>query len=52
MLGRSLMVQHYIEEIGQPDHQRLVSTSDVFTPTGRTKKGQVILLVDARIQQI
>jgi hypothetical protein len=52
MLGRSLMVQHYIEEIGQPDHQRLVSTSDVFTPTGRTKKGQVILLVDASIQQI
>jgi hypothetical protein len=28
------MVQHYIEEIGQPDHLRLVSTSDVFTPTG------------------
>jgi hypothetical protein len=32
------MVQHYIEEIGQPDHLRLVSKSDVFTPTGRTKK--------------
>jgi hypothetical protein len=31
------MVQHYIEEIGQPDHLRLVSNSDVFTPTGRTK---------------
>ena len=28
--GGSLMVQHYIEEIGQPDHLRLVSTSDVF----------------------
>ena len=72
ILGGSLPVQHYIEEIGQPDHLRLVSTSDVFTPTGRTKigviwdqdtplfansierhlKGQVILLVDARIQQI
>jgi hypothetical protein len=30
------MVQHYIEEIGQPDHLRLVSSSDVFTLTGST----------------
>jgi len=37
ILGGGLMVQHYIEEIGQPDHLRLVSNSDVFTPTGRTK---------------
>ena len=28
ILGGSLMVQHYVEEIGQPDHLRLVSTSD------------------------
>jgi hypothetical protein len=41
ILGGSLMVQHYIEEIGQPDHLRLVSTSDVFTPTGRTKIGVI-----------
>jgi hypothetical protein len=27
----------YIEEIGQPDHLRLVFNADVFTPTGRTK---------------
>jgi hypothetical protein len=39
ILGGSLMVQHYDEEIGQPDHLRLVSTSDVFTPAGRTKVG-------------
>jgi len=39
ILGGSLMVQHYVEEIGQPDHLRLRSTSDVFTPTGRTKIG-------------
>ena len=39
ILGGSLMVQYYVEEIGQPDHLRLVSTSDVFTPTGRTKVG-------------
>jgi hypothetical protein len=36
MIGGSLMVQHYVEEIGRPDHLRLVSNSDVFTPTGRT----------------
>ncbi len=35
------MVQHYIEEIGQADHLRLVSNADVFTPTGRTKIGVI-----------
>lgn len=34
-------MQHYIEEIGQADHLRLVSTSDVFTPTGGTKIGVI-----------
>ena len=33
----SLMVQHYIEVIGQPDRLRLVFNSDVLTPAGRTK---------------
>jgi hypothetical protein len=41
VLGGSLMVQHYVEAIGQPDHLRLVSTSDVFTPTGRTTIGVI-----------
>ena len=41
VLGGSMIVQHYVEEIGQPDHLRLVSTSDVFTPTGRTKIGVI-----------
>ena len=41
ILGGSLMVQHYVEEVGQPDLLRLVSTSDVFTPTGRTKIGVI-----------
>jgi hypothetical protein len=40
-LGGSLMVQHYLEELGQADHLRPVSTSDVFTPTGRTKVGVI-----------
>jgi hypothetical protein len=39
VLGGSMIVQHYVEEIGQPDHLRLVSTSDVFTPAGRTTIG-------------
>jgi hypothetical protein len=30
-----------IEEIGQPDYLRLISNSDVFTPTGRTKVGVI-----------
>jgi hypothetical protein len=41
ILGGSLMVQHYVEEIGKADHLRLVSNSDVFTPTGRTMIGVI-----------
>jgi hypothetical protein len=35
-IGGSLMVQHYVETLGNKDHLILDSTSDVFTPTGRT----------------
>ena len=49
VLGGSMIVQHYVEEIGQPDHLRLVSTSDVFTPTGRTKIGVIWDLAVRRI---
>ena len=41
ILGGSMMVQHYVEEIGEPGHLRLVSDSDVFTPAGRTKVGVI-----------
>ena len=41
VLGGSPMVQHYVEEVGKPDHLRLVSNSDVFTPTGRIKIGVI-----------
>jgi len=41
ILGGTLIVQHYVEDIAKPDHLRLVSTSDLFTPTGRTKIGVV-----------
>ena len=36
VIGGSLMVQHYVEDVAEPDHLRLVSHSDVVTPTGRT----------------
>lgn len=36
VIGGSLMVQHYVETLGQPDHLVLESISDVFTPAGRT----------------
>lgn len=37
----NLMVQHYVEDIAEKHHVRLVSTSDVMTPTGRTKSGVI-----------
>jgi hypothetical protein len=37
VIGGSLIVQHYVEEIAEADHLRLVSLSDVFTTGGRTK---------------
>lgn len=36
-----IMVQHYIEEIGKPDHLKLVSNSDLFIPTGRTQRSRI-----------
>jgi hypothetical protein len=41
ILGGSVVVQHYVEEISQPDHLRLVSKSDVFTQAGRTQLGVI-----------
>jgi hypothetical protein len=35
VIGGSLMVQHYQEEVSEPHHLVLTSFSDVFTPTGR-----------------
>jgi hypothetical protein len=49
VIGGSLMVQHYVEDISRPDHLRLVSDSDVFTPTGRTKIG---VIWDLRVSKI
>jgi hypothetical protein len=41
VIGGITIVQHYIEEVGEPDHLRLVSTSDLFTPAGRTTMGVI-----------
>jgi hypothetical protein len=41
ILGGSPMVQHYVEDLAEPGHLRLVSNSDVFTPTGRLKIGVI-----------
>jgi len=41
VLGGSVMVQHYVEEIGEPHHLKLVSKSDIFSPTGLIKVGVI-----------
>ena len=49
VIGGSLMVQHYLEDVSEPDHLRLLSDSDVFTPTGRTKLG---VMWDLRVVRV
>ncbi|MDX6657782.1 MAG: hypothetical protein QOH62_2575 [Solirubrobacteraceae bacterium] len=36
LIGDSLLIQHYLGEITDIHHCRMVSTSDVFSPQGRT----------------
>jgi hypothetical protein len=36
MIGTTLMIQHYVAEVATPTLCRMVSTSDAFTPNGRT----------------
>ena len=49
IIGGRLVGQHYVEEIGRPDHLTLVSNSDVFTPTGRTK---IAVIWDLRVKKV
>jgi hypothetical protein len=35
-IGGSLLVQNYVEHVGEKDHVKLVSITDVFSPNGRT----------------
>jgi hypothetical protein len=37
IIGGSLMVQHFVETLGDKNHLILDSDSDVFTPAGRTR---------------
>jgi hypothetical protein len=37
VIGGSLMVQHYVEQLAEKHHLVLDSVSDLFTPAGRTK---------------
>jgi len=37
MVGQTLMIQHYVAETATPHLCRMVSTSDAFTPGGRTR---------------
>jgi hypothetical protein len=36
MIGGSLLVQNYVEHVGEKDHVKLLSITDVFSPNGRT----------------
>ena len=37
MIGKTLMIQHYVAEVATAQRCRMVSTSDAFTPNGRTR---------------
>jgi hypothetical protein len=45
--GRRMSIN--VEEIGRPDHLRLASDSDVFTPTGRTR---IAVIWDLRVKKV
>jgi hypothetical protein len=47
MIGQTLMIQHYVAEEHTPSLCRMVSTSDAFTPGGRTRV-QVIWTLSVR----
>ena len=49
VIAGSTIVHHYVEEVGDPEHLRLVSTSDLFTPIGRTTVG---VIWDLRVKPI
>lgn len=48
-IGANLMIQHYIGEITEKQHCRMVSHSDVYTPGGRTK---IQVIWDLSVQPI
>jgi hypothetical protein len=36
-IGKTLMIQHFAVEVATPALCRMASTSDAFTPNGRTR---------------
>ena len=49
VIGGSMIVEHYVEEIAEPDHLKLVSCSDLFTPAGTTKMN---VIWDLRVRKL
>jgi hypothetical protein len=47
IIGKTLMIQHYVAETATPSLCRMVSTSDAFTPNGHTRV-QVIWTLSAK----
>ena len=47
MIGKTLMIQHYVAEVATPTLCRMVSTSDAFTSNGHTRV-QVIWTLSAK----
>ena len=47
MIGQTLMIQHYVAETATPSFCRMVSTSDAFTPNGRSRV-QIIWTLSVR----
>jgi len=47
MIGKTLMIQHYVAEVATASLCRMVSVSDAFTPNGHTRV-QVIWTLSAK----
>ena len=49
MIGKTLMIQHYVAEVATPSLCRMVSTSHAFTPSGRTRVQVIWTLIVKKI---
>jgi hypothetical protein len=47
MIGRTLMIQHHVAETATAHLCRIISTSDAFTPNGRTRV-QIIWMLSVK----
>jgi hypothetical protein len=51
MIGKTLMIQHYVAEVATPALCHMVSTSDAFTPIGHTRVQVIWTLSVQRIDE-